>query len=211
MQKAEQHYFKDRSLYYATTPIREQAPQGKWDYRLENVYTVGVLDFTFPDKEYPADEYRHVIKLMDVADKHVFYDKLTFVYLEMPKFNKSEDELETMFDKWMFALHNLARLMERPAALQERVFTRLFEQAEIAKYAPADRREYTESLKDYWDYYSSLETSYDKGLAEGRSEGLAEGRAAERLSNARSLKENGVPLDLIAKSLGLTDDELQQL
>ena len=146
-----------------------------------------------------------------MEDNHVFYDKLTYVYLEMPKFKKSEDELVTMFDKWMYALTNLARLLERPKALQERVFTRLFEQAEVARFTPDERVEYVTSKKDYWDYYSSLETSYDKGLAEGRAEGLAERRAAERLSNARSLKENGVPLDLIAKSLGLTADELQQL
>ncbi len=101
MQKAGQRYFKDRSIYYSTTPIREQAQQGEWDFHLENVYTVGVLDFVFPNNEYPADEYYHIVKLMDVADKHVFYDKLTFVYLEMPKFNKTEDELETMFDKGM--------------------------------------------------------------------------------------------------------------
>ena len=42
MQKAEQTYFKDRSVYYATTPIRQQAPKGKWDYHLEDVYTVGI-------------------------------------------------------------------------------------------------------------------------------------------------------------------------
>ena len=211
MQKSEQKYFKDRSIYYSTFPIRDQAPQGDWDYHLKDVYTVGLLSFTFPKNEYPGDSFIHEIKLKDVEDNHVFYDKLTYVYLEMPKFKKSEDELVTMFDKWMYALTNLARLLERPKALQERVFTRLFEQAEVARFTPDERVEYVTSKKDYWDYYSSLETSYDKGLAEGRAEGLAEGRAAERLSNARSLKENGVPLDLIAKSLGLTDDELQQL
>ena len=115
MQKAEQQYFKDRSIYYSTYPIREQAPKGKWDYRLEDVYTVGILNFTFPEGEYPSDSMIHEIKLKDVEDNHVFYDKLTFVYLEMPKFNKTEDELETMFDKWMFALSNLARLLERRA------------------------------------------------------------------------------------------------
>ena len=93
MQKAEQTYFKDRSVYYATTPIRQQAPKGKWDYHLENVYTVGILNFEFPNNEYPANSYRHEIKLKDVEDNHVFYDKLTFFYLEMPKFNKTEDEL----------------------------------------------------------------------------------------------------------------------
>jgi hypothetical protein len=68
MQKAEQSYFKDRSVYYATTPIRQQAPKGKWDYHLENVYTVGILNFEFPNNEYPANSYRHEIKLKDVED-----------------------------------------------------------------------------------------------------------------------------------------------
>ena len=204
MQKAEQSYFKDRSLYYSTFAIREQAPKGQqWDYQLEDVYTVGVLNFKFPDDEYPLDSYRHEIKLKDVADNHVFYDKLTFVYLEMPKFNKTEDELETMFDKWMFVLRNLSRLFERPKALQDRVFQKVFEQAEIASYTPDERREYEASIKNYWDYYSTMKTAQDKGRAEGRAE--------ERLANARSLKQNGVPVDVIAKSLGLSLKEIQDL
>lgn len=207
MQKAEQEYFKDRSLYYATAPIREQAPKGKWDYHLDGVYTIGVLNFVFPDGEYPADSYIHEVKLKDTQDNHVFYDKLTFVYLEMPKFNKREDELETMFDKWMFALRNLSRLLERPQALQERIFKRLFDQAEIAQFSPAERREYAESVKDYWDYYSTMKTAHKKGMAEGR----AEGRAEERLQNARSLKANGVPIDVIAKSLQLSDEEIDMI
>ncbi len=216
MQKAEQSYFKDRSLYYSTFAIREQAPKGQqWDYQLEDVYTVGVLNFKFPDDEYPLDSYRHEIKLKDVADNHVFYDKLTFVYLEMPKFNKTEDELETMFDKWMFVLRNLSRLFERPKALQDRVFQKVFEQAEIASYTPDERREYEASIKNYWDYYSTMKTAQDKGRAEGRAEGRvegrAEGRAEERLANARSLKQNGVPVDVIAKSLGLSLKEIQDL
>jgi predicted transposase/invertase (TIGR01784 family) len=207
MQKAEQEYFKDRSVYYATAPIREQAPKGKWDYHMDGVYTIGILNFVFPDGEYPADSYIHEIKLKDTQDNHVFYDKLTFVYLEMPKFNKREDELETMFDKWMFALRNLSRLLERPAALQERIFKRLFDQAEIAQFSPAERREYAESVKDYWDYYSTMKTAHKKGKEEGR----AEGRAEERLQNARSLKANGVPIDVIAKSLQLTDEETDMI
>ncbi len=161
MQKAGQRYFKDRSIYYSTTPIREQAQQGEWDFHLENVYTVGVLDFVFPNNEYPADEYYHIVKLMDVADKHVFYDKLTFVYLEMPKFNKTEDELETMFDKWMYALRNLSRLLDRPKALQDRVFEKFFEQAEIAKYNDEERQEYEWSIKNYRDYVNTMDYAHD--------------------------------------------------
>ena len=223
MQKAEQAYFKDRSVYYATTPIRQQAPKGQWDYHLDDVYTVGILNFEFPNNEYPADSYRHEIKLKDVEDNHVFYDKLTFIYLEMPKFVKTEDELETMFDKWMFVLHNLYRLLERPKALQDRIFQKLFDQAEIARYSETERRQYEESKKVFWDNYSVMKTAHDKGMAkglakgraegrvEGRAEGIAEGLAKGKMDNARKMKADNMPTDLIAKYTGLTIEEIEAL
>ena len=231
MQKAEQEFFKDRSIYYSTYPIREQAPQGKWDYRLDDVYTVGILNFTFPEGEYPGDSLIHEIKLKDVEDNHVFYDKLTFIYLEMPKFTKREDELETMFDKWLFALSNLSRLLERPKALQERIFTHLFEQAEVARFTPDERNEYVASKKEYWDNYSIITTALKKGRAEGlaegeakgRAEGLAEGEAKgraegrkegrmnEKRETARKMKEKDMPVSLIAELTGLTVDEIESV
>ena len=227
MQKAEQQYFKDRSIYYSTYPIREQGHKGEWNYHLKNVYTVGILNFTFPDGEYPDDSMIHEIKLKDVADNHVFYDKLTFVYLEMPKFNKKEEELETMFDKWMFALTNLARLLERPKALQERIFTRLFEQAEIAHFTPDEREEYVASKKEYWDYYSTMKTSFDKGLAEGMEKALAEGMekglaegmekgmekglSQRNVEIARSMKAKDYAIGDIADITGLSPEEIEAL
>ena len=184
MQKAEQQFFKDRSVFYSTFAIQNQGKKGIWDFNLKGVYTVGILDFVFPNNEYPADSLRHEVKLVDVDDKHVFYDKLTFLYLEMPKFTKTETELETMYDKWLFVLHNLSRLMKRPAALQERIFTRLFEQAEIARYTPKERQDYEDSLKVYRDLKNVLDTAelkgLKKGIAQGRAEGRAEGRAQGR-------------------------------
>ena len=199
MQKAEQEFFKDRSIYYSTYPIREQAPQGKWNYRLDDVYTVGILNFTFPEGEYPGDSLIHEIKLKDVEDNHVFYDKLTFIYLEMPKFTKREDELETMFDKWLFALSNLSKLLERPKALQDRIFTRLFEQAEIARFTPQERNEYVASRKEYWDNFSIVDTAHKKGLAEGRAE------------VAKNLKQMGLSVPDITKATGLSAEEINAL
>ena len=219
MQKAEQRFFKDRSIYYATAPIREQAPRGKWDYHLQDVTTVGILDFVFPDGEYPQDCLMHEIKLTDVDDGHVFYDKLTFLYLEMPKFNKREDELATMYDKWLFALKNLTRLLKRPAALQERIFKRLFDEAEIASYSPDERREYEESVKEYRDYINTIDTAHDKGWKEGHEEGMAEGmekgraegRGERNMEIAREMKSDGVAIDAIARYTGLTHEELRSL
>ena len=227
MQKAEQQFFKDRSIFYSTFAIQNQGKKGIWDFNLKGVYTVGILDFVFPDHEYPKDSLRHEVKLVDVDDKHVFYDKLTFLYLEMPKFSKKEDELKTMYDKWLFVLHNLSRLMKRPAALQERIFTRLFEQAEIALYTPEERQDYEDSLKVYRDMKNVLDTAelkgmkkgmkkgLEKGLEKGRKEGLKkgieQGSFEERRKNARAMKDLGLPLETIAKVTGMTADDIEKI
>ncbi len=209
MQKGEQQFFKDRSVYYATFPIREQAKRGEWNYELKAVYTIGILNFTFDslDPEY----FHHEVKLVDMGTRKVFYDKLTFIYLEMPKFNKREDELETMFDKWLFVLRNLSSLLDRPRALQERVFDRLFEAAEIAKFTRTERSEYWDSLKNFRDLYSVISTAENKGRAEGRAEGREEGREEERIKTARNLKQLGVAIEVISQATGLSKEEIEKL
>lgn len=188
MQRGEQQFFKDRSVYYATFPIREQSQRGKWDYELKAVYIIGILNFTFNDTD--GDYFHHEVKLVDLYTHKVFYDKLTFIYLEMPKFNKKEDELESMFDKWLFVLRNLSSLFERPRALQNRVFDRLFEAAEIAKFNPKELGEYWESLKNFRDWYSVMSTQLKKGreegLKEGLEKGLEQGRKEECFKNAKN-------------------------
>ncbi|WP_302323373.1 PD-(D/E)XK nuclease family transposase, partial [Bacteroides caecimuris] len=138
-----------------------------------------------------------------------------FVYLEMPKFNKSEDELESMFDKWLFVLRNLASLLERPRALQNRVFDRLFETAEIAKFTKTELSEYWDSLKNFRDWYSVISTAEKRGRAEGLEEGLnkgkEEGAREANLNNARNLKKLGVAIDVISQATGLSEEEIEKL
>lgn len=204
MQKASQDFFKDRSVFYSAFPIIEQGKIGhEWDFHLNHVYTVGILNFVFPGGEYDNDCFHHEVKLMDTADHHIFYDKLTYVYLEMPKFNKREDELKTMYDKWLFVLKNLARLMERPAALQERVFVRLFEQAEIARFTPDESRIYEESLKHFRDLRNVINSAERRGRDEGRRERNIE-LSTEMLRQGYSEAE-------ITKLTGLAPEELRSL
>ena len=208
MQKASQDFFKDRSVFYSAFPIIEQGKVGtEWDFELSHVYTVGILNFVFPGDEYDKDCFHHEVKLMDTKDKHIFYDKLTYVYLEMPKFNKTEEELVSMYDKWLFVLKNLTRLMERPAALQERIFTRLFEQAEIARFTPDESRIYEESLKHYRDLHNVVNSAERRGLEQGRLEGHAN---ADR-EHAIKMKAKGFALEDIADITGLTIEEIAAL
>ncbi len=181
MQRGEQQFFKDRSVFYSTFPIREQGVRGEWNYELKAIYVVGILNFSFDKSD--EEHFHHEVKLVDLYTNEVFYDKLTFVYLEMPKFNKTEKELESMFDKWLFVLRNLSSLFERPKALQNRVFDRLFEAAEIAKFTKTELNEYWDSLKNFRDWHSVLSTAekngmekgMEKGIVKGKEEGLKEG------------------------------------
>ncbi len=231
MQKAEQDYFKDRSIFYSTFPIQEQAPRGKWDFHLNAVYTVGLLDFVFAEDRHKNEVMHHEIKLMDTASKKVFYDKLTFIYLEMPKFHKSEDELETNFDRWMFLLTHMEVLDRCPKSLQTRIFQKAFEVAEIACYTPTERREYEESLKIYRDLINvvntasrkgqqkgekrglkkGLEQGLKKGLEQGMKEGKEIGRQEAIEKVARQAISQGLPTATIADLTGLSPAEIEKL
>ena len=197
MQKAKQNYFKDRSVYYSTFPIQEQAIRGDWDFKLSEIYTVGILDFVFTeDKE--EKKVRHEVKLKD-QDREVFYDKLTFIYLEMPNFFKSENELKSTYDKWLYVLKHLPNLENRPKTLQEKVFTKLFEVAEIAKFSPAEKEEYEESLKTYRDLKNVIDTS------------KMEGKLEEKMEIALKAIEENLPINVISRLIGLSEAEIQKL
>ena len=210
MQRGEQQFFKDRSIFYSTFPIREQAQRGtEWNYRLKAVYTIGILNFCF-DRNNP-EYFHHEVKLTDTKTGEVFYDKLSYVYLEMPKFTKTEDELEPLFDKWLYAIRHLPTLLKRPEALQEKVFQRFFEAAEIAKFNKQERLEYEDTLKAYSDWYSVMETAEKKGEAKGRAEGRAEGEAQKTVEIARNLKACGVDVATIAQTTGLSKENISAL
>lgn len=209
MQKAKQNFFKDRSVYYSSFPIQEQARKGDWNYQLAAVYLIGILDFTFSDEEREL-EVRHEVQLKDQKCR-VFYEKLTYIYLEMPNFSKSEGELQSNFDKWMYVLQQLPHLQSRPPALQERVFQKLFEAAEIARFTPDEKNKYEESLKYYRDLKNVVDSSFDEGKAEGKAEGLAEGKAEGKAEIALQMKLKGLETSLIAEVTGLSVEEIENL
>lgn len=208
MQNAYQTYFKDRSLYYATFPIREQAPKGAdWNFELKHVYVVALLNYDMCDPAFSESTINHDVGLLDKKTYRVFNDKLTFKYVEISKFNKTIDQLETDLDKWLFVLRNLSRLDKQPKRLQSELFDRLFAEAEIAKFTKSELREYEDSLKAYRDIKNSLDSAEEKGRAEGRAEGFAEGKAEV----ARKLLAMGLPVNSIAEATGLTPEEIDLL
>ena len=204
MQNAYQKYFKDRSLFYSTFPIREQAPKGAdWNFKLEHVYTVALLNFDLKEEAFDQDDINHDVGLLDKKTHKVFNDKLSFKYVEIAKFDKTEDELVTLYDKWLYVLKNLSRLDERPAALKEKVFTKLFGEAEIAKFTPTELKEYEDSLKAYRDVKNSIDTALEKGREEGREQ--------RNIEIAKKMLAAGMDIDTIINMTDLSKSEIEKL
>ena len=212
MQNAYQTYFKDRSLYYATFPIREQAPKGdNWNFKLQHVYVVALLNYSMSDAAFSNETINHDVGLLDKQTHRVFNDKLTFKYVEIAKFNKGVDELATNFDKWLYILRNLSRLDNQPKYLQNEVFNRLFKAAEIAHFTKTELREYEDSLKAYRDIKNSLDTAKEEGRAEGRAEGIVEGELKRTREIAVKMKKAGMPTSDIMQMTGLSLEEINSL
>jgi len=148
MQNIPHEYFIDRVVYYASRLIQQQGKKGKdWDYQLPPIYSVNIVDFKL-DKESKTNKYLSYIQLLDRETKKLFYDKLTLVFLELPRFKKPADKLKTNVDNWMYAIKNLPKLNETPEKLGAEVFKKLFALAKIARMTAEQQNDYYKSLHD---------------------------------------------------------------
>ena len=204
LQKAKQNYFKERTVYYSTFPIREQAEKGGWNYNLKAVYCVGILDFTFGDYE-SEPEKSEVVHTVNLKNQHgrIFYDKPTYIYLEMPNFKRAESELETRLDQWLYFIKYLEDFQAMPAIFSDEVFSQAFEKAELAKFDQTELDKYESSLKTYRDLKGVIDTAFDEGRTEGKMEG--------KMEVAKAMKSKGLPASDIAALTGLPENEINKL
>lgn len=216
MQKRSQRYFRDRALYYAAHPIIEQGRKGGWNYRLNPVCVVGVLDFAM-DHDYGAeaekwrDKLVHRYRLREDETGEIMNSKLEFLYLEVGAYRKEVTERSGIVEKWMYVLKNLSRLEGRPPELRERVFERLFEAARIAAYTREERNQYESDMMNENDYRNTIEYAREEGLAAGLAEGLAEGEAKGKAEVAKKLLRAGMPEEQIMEFTGLSAEQLATL
>lgn len=201
MQNREQVYFRDRALFYLSQAISRQGERGaKWLFNLKAVY--GVFFMNFRLKDFPP-QLRSDVELA-YRDSHLpFSDKLRFIFLQLPCFKKEEHECENDFERWIYVLKNMETLQRLPFKARKSVFEKLEQIVDIAALSKEDRMKYDESIKVYRDNEAVLEFALEKGRAEGDR--------IRNLQNALSMKENGIPAELIARITGLSMDEIQAL
>ncbi|KJV05364.1 Rpn family recombination-promoting nuclease/putative transposase [Methylocucumis oryzae] len=197
MQKAKVKHFKDRALFYSTFPIREQVKKGDWNFELLPIYFVAVLDFHY-DEEEEIRKFRRDICLKD-QDGDVFFDKLHFRFLQMPLFTKEAHELTSHFDKWVYFLKNLENFDHIPAILNEPIFKKGFEIAELAHLTPRQFDAYQRSLIEYAEVKNVSDTSFEEGMM------------SEKKKIAITLKNKKLSMDFIMEVTGLSKREIEKL
>ena len=119
----------------------------------------------------------------------------------------------------LYALKNLYKLTQRPKELCDKVFDRLFEEAEIAKFTPQEMREYETSKMAYRDIKNSVDTAKREGIAEGMEKGMkegmekgrAEGKHEANTETAQRLLAMGLSAEQVAKATQISLEIIKNL
>lgn len=144
----------------------------------------------------------HTIQLKNQNGK-TFYDKLIYIYLEMPNFKRTESDLPTRLDKWLYFIKHLEDFQTIPSIFKDEVFILAFAKAELAKFDQTELDNYENSLKIYRDLKGVIDTAFDEGKLEGKIE--------SKLEIAKALKDNGLSKEIIMKTTGLSEAEINKL
>ena len=237
MQRTSQNFFINRALYYVCDVIRSQDPRPAGSseadaYKLTPVYFIGVLNFRYDLLTGNRGKAFHeslLVRNIDLRDQNgeLACNLVRFTLVQMPVFTKTESELETHQDKWLYFLKNLPTFKSIPAILKEPIFQKAFREAELVSMTTEERETYQRSYRNLIDREAVMGSAIEKaeqkgiakGIAKGRAQGIAEGIAkgraegehAKTLEIARGLKAAGISLEIIAKTTSLPFTEIQNL
>ena len=201
VQRPKQDNFKKRAIFYTSRLISEQAPGGKrsaWDYAVREVYLVALLDGFSPEDTPPA-AYLQDIFLCYSGIGVVFYNDLGYIFIELLKFAKTEHELVTDLERWLYVLKNMSRMKKIPVYLWKPIFEKLFQIASYSNLTREEKRMYDTSLKRKWDNQNALNYARKEAIKE------------HAIEMAIAMKKDGLSVEAIHKYTGLSKEEIEKL
>jgi predicted transposase/invertase (TIGR01784 family) len=207
VQRRKQASYVERTIYYSTFQVRNQVDAGSSDYSFCPVYVINILDFNINENK-GNPEVKTVYRLHEEKTHTLLTDKLTFIFLELNKFNKGIEQLDgDVLEGMYFCLKNMANLDGCPEVLNHEVFKKMFAVSELLKMDEVTRSKVLIKMTTERDLRNQMEYARQEAIEEG----LAEGRAEAILENAKKLKELGVDTSIISQATGLDIQVLEQL
>ena len=178
-------------------------------YQFVPVYVVCIMNFM--PKEHEVTKFRTDVVLREKSSDSIFSDKLRFIYLSLPFFDKSEEECETGFEKWIYVLKYMEVLERLPFTAQKKIFNHLAKLADVRCLSSEEQEKYDESIKAADDYYGVLMSYYMNGIDEGVAKGEARGSHHKSLEIAKKMMAKGMDENTIMEITGLTQEEIRKL
>ena len=239
MQNKRESNFDARALYYASNAIVSQGQKGS-AWRFEYAPVIGVYFLNFRQEELgkafrsdfsitkTIETFAHTHKQQaivlpsppktsepiareapqaDVSEKtqpqgttkSPFADKLRMVFLQLPEFTLEEDECRTDLEKWTFIMIHMEQLQSIPWAAQDELYAELSKVSNLAALTPKERAIYDETLRQYRDNLACLDAAF------------ADGEKNKAIAVARGMLSDGLPVEVISKYTGLTQQEIEAL
>ena len=195
MQVAEFDFFHKRILYYTSQSYVAQLDKGIRYDKLRPVYFIGILEFEIGQNQ----NYFSKHKVLDVETNEQIIQDVEFNFIELPKFNKTIDQLETSIDQWTYFIKNAENL----SIIPENVIDEGLKEA----YIEANEQNWTKrELEDYMR--ASIKERDDIGRIEFAEK---KGQKKEKIETAKRLKAKGMEIDFIMEMTDLSKEEIENL
>ena len=181
-------------------------------YQFVPVYVVCIMNFM--PKEHEVTKFRTDVALREKSSDSMFSDKLRFIYLSLPFFDKSEEECETGFEKWIYVLKYMEMdevFKNLPLAEQKKMLDHLAKLPDVRFLSSEEQEKYDESIKAADDYYGVLMSYYMNGIDEGVAKGEARDSHHKNLEIAKKMMAKGMDENTIMEITGLTQEEIRKL
>lgn len=215
VQRRNQDTYIERTIYYSTFQVQNQVNSGADEYQFCPAYVISIATFDIGVNA-GNTEVKTMYRLREETSHALLTDRLTYIFIELNKFNKTLEELDgDVLEGIYYCFKNMTSLSERPEVLDHEVFGKIFEVTDFLNMNDETRKKILKNMTTERDLRNQFayarKEGHRLGFAEGQAEGRAEGRAEERSAVAKSMKEMGLAMEVISKATGLSEEKILSL
>lgn len=212
MQNNAQKHFLSRSIFYSTFAVQDQMKRGLKEYGFAPVYMISFMCEDIAEFKGRTD-YITRLNLCTQGDRIFVADNLNFIYVELNKFLKTEEELsdDDVLSGLLYSIKHMSRLKEIPHNLQTPLFRRLYAASRFAAMNALEQYRYIRAMTTKEDIKAQISWGIEQGIEQGMKKGREEGREERNIEIAREMKANGIPDEMICKCTSLSMDVVEGL
>lgn len=193
--------FEKRVLYNACKAYVNQIQKGEEYLGLCEVIAITITDFVMFEE---LDAVQNRFRMRAEDNPEIYHSDLELIFIELPKFDKGEEDLLTTYDKWLYFLKKARDLTAIPAKLSdESAIVHAFEIANKAGLTEEELDDQERREIFIQDQRGVQQLAEQRGEKRGKEEGRLQGRQEAQLEVARRLLQQGMAREEVAQLVGV--------